>query len=65
MKHLSDSERLTLAMLRKKEWELKEKQNQLDQKNLQIEIMVKYIHELKEDRKLLCKQIHDLVHNEK
>ena len=63
MKRISDSERLTLAMLRKTEDKLKEKQNLLDQKDLQIDLMVKLIHELKADRKKLCEQIHDLVHN--
>ena len=42
-KHISDSERLTLAMLNKKETELKQTQEKLDQLKIQLKAMSGYI----------------------
>lgn len=60
-KHITDSERLTLAMLNKKETELKQTREELDQLKKQLKAMNKYITELKDSNKLLASQVRYLV----
>ena len=60
-KHITDSERLTLAMLNKKETELKQTREELDQLKKQLRAMSKYITELKDSNKLLASQVRYLV----
>lgn len=60
-KHISDSERLTLAMLNKKETELKQTQEELEQLKRQLKAMSGYIWELKESNKMLASQVRYLV----
>ena len=60
-KHISDSERLTLAMLNKKETELSEKNRELENYKAQLKAMKIYISELKESNKILCSQVNYLV----
>lgn len=60
-KHISDSERLTLAMLNKKETELKQTQEELDQLKRQLKAMSGYIWELKESNKMLASQVKYLI----
>lgn len=56
-KHISDSERLTLAMLNRKETELKQTREDLDQLKKQLRVMSDYITELKKANKILCAQV--------
>lgn len=58
---ISDSERLTLAMLNKKETELKQTQEKLTNAYQQLEAMKSYIWELKESNKMLAAQVRYLV----
>jgi archaellum component FlaC len=60
-KHISDSERLTLAMLNKKETELKQTREELEQFKKQLRAMSKYITELKDSNKMLASQVRYLV----
>lgn len=60
-KHISDWERLTLAMLNKKETELKQTQEELDQLKRQLKAMSGYIWELKESNKMLASQVRYLI----
>lgn len=60
-RHVSDGERLTLAMLNKKEMELKEVQEELDNANAQLRALKQYIHELRLTNKQLCAEINYLV----
>ena len=60
-KHISDSERLTLAMLNKKETELKQTREELEQFKKQLRAMSKYITELKDANKMLASQVRYLV----
>ena len=61
MKHLSDSERLTESILRKKEQELKQCRYMINQYIEQLETMKENITELKAVNKYLAKQISNLV----
>ena len=61
MKHLSDSERLTESILRKKEQELKQCRLIINQYIEQLETMKENITELKAVNKYLAKQISNLV----
>lgn len=63
-KHISDSERLTLAMLNKKETELKQTREDLDQLKKQLRVMSDYITELKKANKILSAQVRYLVHKD-
>lgn len=63
-KHISDSERLTLAMLNKKETELKQTRENLDQLKKQLRVMSDYITELKKANKTLSAQVRYLVHKD-
>lgn len=60
-KHISDSERLTLAMLNKKETELKQTREELEQFKKQLKAMSGYITELKDANKMLASQVRYLV----
>lgn len=60
-KHISDSERLTLAMLNKRETELKQTKEELSRAYQQLKAMSKYITELKDSNKLLATQVRYLV----
>lgn len=60
-KHISDSERLTLAMLNKKETELKQTKEELEQFKKQLKAMSGYITELKDANKMLAAQVRYLV----
>lgn len=60
-KHITDSERLTLAMLNKKETELKQVQEEIDQLKRQLKAMSGYITELKDSNKLLASQVNFLI----
>lgn len=61
MKHLSDSERLTESILRKKEQELRECRYMINHYIEQLETMKENITELKAVNKYLVKQISNLV----
>jgi septal ring factor EnvC (AmiA/AmiB activator) len=63
-KHISDSERLTLAMLNRKETELKQTREDLDQLKKQLRVMSDYITELKKANKILSAQVRYLVHKD-
>lgn len=58
---ISDSERLTLAMLNKKETELKQTQEKLSNAYQQLKAMKSYVWELKEANKMLASQVRYLV----
>ena len=60
-KHISDSERLTLAMLNKKETELKQTQEKLSNAYQQLKAMKSYVWELKDATKNLAEQVRYLV----
>ena len=60
-RHISDSERLTLAMLNKKETELKQTQEKLSNAYQQLKAMKNYVWELKEANKMLASQVKYLV----
>ena len=64
-KHISDSERLTLAMLNKKETELKQTQDKLTNAYQQLKAMKSYISELKESNKMLAAQVRYLISKQK
>ena len=60
-KHITDSERLTLAMLNKKETELKQTREELENLKKQLRAMSGYIGELKKSNKILASQVRYLV----
>lgn len=60
-RHISDSERLTLAMLNKKETELKQAREEIDQLKRQLKAMSGYITELKDSNKILASQVNFLI----
>lgn len=61
MKHVSDSERLTRAILNKKETELYEAKRTINEYKRQLEAMSEHITSLKESNKILCSQVQYLV----
>ena len=61
MRHISDSERRTLAQLNKKETENKILQEKLSNAYKQLKAMSEYISELKGSNKLLAQQIRVLA----
>ena len=61
MKHLSDSERLTESILRKKEEELRQCRLIINQYIEQLETMKEQVSELKAINNYLTKQISNLV----
>lgn len=60
-KHISDSERLVIAALNKKETENKQLQEKLSNAYQQLKAMKSYIWELKESNKMLASQVKYLV----
>lgn len=60
-RQISDSERLTIAMLNKRETELKQTQEKLSNAYQQLKAMKNYIWELKESNKMLASQVKYLV----
>lgn len=58
---ISDSERLTIAMLNKKETELKQTKEELSNAYQQLKAMKNYVWELKEANKMLAAQVRYLV----
>ena len=60
MKHISDSERLTQAMLNRTENRLKEAERKIVKQEAQIRVRDEYILELKATNKALCNQISSL-----
>ena len=61
-KHITESERLTLAMLNKRETELKQTRQELEKFKRQLKAMSGYITELKESNKMLASQLNFMVH---
>lgn len=59
--YVSDWERLTQAMLNKKETELKQTQEKLSNAYQQLKAMKNYVWELKEANKMLASQVKYLV----
>ena len=60
-KHISDSERITIAVLNKKETELKNTKEELNRAYAQLKAMSSYISELKDSNKMLSAQVRYLV----
>lgn len=63
-KHITDQERLTQAILNKKEKELARARREIELLRKQIEAMQFYIKDLQNSRKILCRQVNDLVLNQ-
>lgn len=61
-KQISDSERLVIASLNRRETELKQTKEELEQLKRQLKAMSWYITELKESNKMLSAQVNYLVH---
>ena len=60
-KQITDSERLTIAMLNRKETELKQTKEELNKMIQQLKAMKDYMWELKESNKMLSAQVNYLV----
>lgn len=60
VKHISDSERLTQAMLNRTEERLKEAERKIAKQEAQIKVRDEYIQELKATNRTLCSQISSL-----
>ncbi len=60
IKHLTDSERFTQAMLHRTEEKLKEAEKKIAKQEAQIRVRDEYISELKATNKALCSQISSL-----
>lgn len=60
-RHISDSERLTLAALNKKETELKQERERSATYRRELQAMKSYISELKDSNKILASQVKYLV----
>lgn len=60
-RHISDSERIVIAALNKRETELKQARESNERLNAQVKAMAKYITELKESNKMLAAQVRYLV----
>lgn len=61
-KHVSDSERLVIATLNRRETELKQARELIDQLKAQLRVQTDHITELRNSNKLLSSQIRYLVH---
>lgn len=61
MKHISDSERLTIAALNRRETELKQANETIEEYKAQLRAMKTYIWELRESNKILSAQVQYLV----
>lgn len=62
MRHISDSERLTLAQLNKKETELKQAQEEIQNLTKQLQALTLYIKDLRGFNNILVNQVNYLVH---
>lgn len=60
-RHISDSERFTLAKLNRVETELKQEREEKQKLIQQLKAMKKYITELKDSNKILATQVRYLV----
>ena len=60
-KQITDSERLTIAMLNRKETELKQTKKELNKMIQQLEAMKVYMWELRESNEILSAQVNYLV----
>ena len=60
-RHISDSERIVIAALNRRETELKQARDSNEKLNAQVRAMTKYITELKESNKMLAAQVRYLV----
>ena len=60
-RHISDSERLTIAMLNRKENELSEMKRMNENYYRQLQALKVYISELKNSNKILANQVNYLV----
>lgn len=60
-RHISDSERLTIAMLNRKENELSEMKKMNENYYKQLKALKVYVSELKESNKILANQVNYLV----
>ena len=63
-KHVTDSERLVIATLNRRETELKQARELIDQLKKQLRVQNDYITELKKSNKLLASQVRFLVHKQ-
>ncbi|MBO7713397.1 MAG: hypothetical protein J6S85_07475 [Methanobrevibacter sp.] len=63
-KHVSDSERLVIATLHRRETELKQARELIDQLKKQLKVQNDYITELKSSNKLLASQVRFLIHKQ-
>ena len=63
-KHITDSERLTQAILNRREKELAISKREIELLRKQVEAMQFYIKDLQNSRKILCRQVNDLVLNQ-
>jgi uncharacterized membrane protein YgaE (UPF0421/DUF939 family) len=61
-RHISDSERLVIASLNRKETENKQLQEKLSKAYQQLKAQNQYISELKDSNKMLAAQVRYLVH---
>lgn len=61
MKHITDSERLTLAKLNRAETELKQEKEEKQKLIQQLKAMKEHITELKDSNKILVAQVRYLV----
>lgn len=61
MKHVSDSERLTIAALNRRETELKEAREMIQRYSREAEALKVQIASLRESNQILCSQIKYLV----
>ena len=57
IKHVTDSERLITAALNRKETQLKEAYEKIENYEAQLRALKEYITELKTSNKILCSQI--------
>ena len=64
-RQISDSERLTLAALNKKETELKQERERSATYRRELQAMKSYISELKDSNKILAAQVNYLISKQK
>lgn len=65
VKHISDSERLVIAALNKKETELKQEKERSSIYKRELQALKSYIAELKDSNKMLAAQVKYLVSKQK
>jgi hypothetical protein len=61
IKHVSDSERLVIAALNRRETELKQATEVIEQLKKQLRVQTDYITELKDSNKILASQVRFLI----